>query len=208
MKRHSATVPIDTIESLIRTVRGQKVILDADLARIYGVETKTFNRAFKRNADRFPSDFVFQLRSREMVNLRYQFGTSSSGYGGRRYLPYAFTENGAIMSANILNSPRAVRMSVFVVRAFVKMREMLGANRELADQLKELERKLTSRLDIHETAIVDVLRRIMRLLEPPPESQSSESSRKEIGFHIKEDSVPYRIRTKPRRPGHENNFAR
>src|SRR5262245_39856755 len=157
---------VGNIELLIRTIRGQKVILDADLARIYGVETKAFNRAFKRNADRFPSDFAFQLTRPETDNLRYQFGTSSFGYGGRRYLPYAFTENGAIMSANILNTPQAVRMSVFVVRAFVKMREMLTANRELAKQLKELETKLTARLDLHEAAIVDVLQRIMRLLEP------------------------------------------
>ncbi|MCI0365752.1 MAG: hypothetical protein L0219_17985 [Phycisphaerales bacterium] len=98
------------------------------------------------------------------------------------------------MSANILNSPRAVRMSVFVVRAFVKMREMLGATGELARQLKDLEAELKGRLDVHEAAIVDVLQRIMRLLEPPPEQQSPEPARKEIGFHIKEDAVPYRIR--------------
>jgi len=101
------------------------VILDADLARIYGVETRAFNRAVRRNTDRFPRDFIFQLTREEFDNLKYQFGTSSFLHGGRRKLPLAFTENGAVMSANILNSPKAVRMSVFVVRAFVKMRGIL-----------------------------------------------------------------------------------
>lgn len=168
MKREMEVVAADQIESLIRTIRGQKVILDADLARLYGVETRAFNRAVKRNADRFPADFVFQLTREEMDNLRCQFGTSSLGYGGRRYLPYAFTENGAVMSANVLNSPQAVRTSVFVVRAFVKMRELLGSTGELARQLKALEAKLTARLDVHETAIVEVLQRIMDILNPPP----------------------------------------
>jgi len=108
-----------------------------------------------------------------------------------KYLPYAFTENGAIMAANVLNSAQAVRMSVFVVRAFVKMRELLSATGDLARQLKELEAKLTSRLDVHETAIVEVLQRIMDILKPPPEPL--EPDHKEIGFHIKEDALPYRI---------------
>jgi len=105
----------DDISSLIRTIRGQKVILDFDLARIYGVPTKALNRAVKRNLERFPDDFIFQLTLEELANLKYQIGTSSS-HGGKRKLPYAFTENGAIMAANVLNSPAAVRMSVFVVR--------------------------------------------------------------------------------------------
>ena len=107
--------------------RGEKVILDADLARIYGVETKAFNRAVKRNADRFPPDFVFQLSRKEFNSLRFQFGTLKTGRGQhRKYLPYAFTEHGAIMTANVLNSPQAVQMSVYVVRAFLKMRSVLS----------------------------------------------------------------------------------
>ena len=154
---------ISTITSVIRTIRGQKVILDSDLASIYGVPTKALNRAVKRNLERFPDDFIFQLKWEELENLKYQFGTSSF-HGGKRKLPYAFTENGAIMAANVLNSPEAVRMSVFVVRAFVQMRDLLGGTKELARQLADLEKKLTARLDVHESVIVDVLRRVMEIL--------------------------------------------
>jgi len=122
-----------------------------------------------------------------MVGLeanRSQTATGSHKHRDPRFLPYAFTENGAIMAANVLNSPQAVRMSVFVVRAFVKMRELLGGTRELARQLRELEAKLTARLDGHEAAIVDVLQRLMRLLEPPPDP---EPPRRRIGFHIRPD---------------------
>ena len=117
---------VDDIGSVIRTIRGQKVILDSDLARIFGVPTFRFNEAVKRNRDSFPDDFLFQLTREEQSNLISQFAISSS-HGGRRKLPYAFTENGAIMAANVLNSPEAVRMSVFVVRAFIKkIREHRG----------------------------------------------------------------------------------
>jgi hypothetical protein len=116
MKSNASVQNAPGIESLIRTIRGQKVILDADLARVYGVPTRAFNRAVKRNSDRFPADFMFRLARGEFDDLKYQFGTSSSGHGGRRKLPWAFTENGAIMAASVLNSPQAVRMSVYVVR--------------------------------------------------------------------------------------------
>jgi hypothetical protein len=129
---------VEDIGSLIRTIRGQKVILDSDLARIYGVPTKRLNEQVGRNAKRFPHDFLFQLTAEEAEILKSQFATSSS-HGGRRKLPYAFTENGAIMAANVLNSPEAVRMSVFVVRAFIKMRDLLGGTKELARQLADLE---------------------------------------------------------------------
>jgi hypothetical protein len=168
------------IASEIRAVRGQRILLDADLAKIYGVPTKVFNKAVKRNAKRFPADFMFQLSQEEFKNLRFQIGTSSS-HGGRRFLPYAFTENGAIMAANVLKSPEAVRMSVFVVRAFVKMRELLGGTKELARQLADLEKKLTARLDVHESVIVDVLRRMMDILDPPP---LPEPPKRQIGFHV------------------------
>ncbi len=170
---------IEVITPAIRTIRGQKVILDSDLAGIYDAPTKAFNRAVKRNAQRFPDDFIFQLTRKEFESLRCQIGTSNKR-GGRRFLPYAFTEQGAIMAANVLNSPEAVRMSVFVVRAFIKMRELLGGTKELAKQLAALEKKLTARLDGHEVAIVEVLRRIMDILDPPP---LLEPPKREIGFH-------------------------
>lgn len=180
MKKPAPIAPTDSVESRIITLRGHKVILDSDLAALYGVETKTLNRAVKRNGKRFPHDFCFQLNRQEVVNLRCQIGTSSSRYGGTRYLPYAFTENGAVMAANVLNSEQAVRMSVFVVRAFIQMRELLNGSKELAAELRKLEAKLTDRLDVHEMAIVDVLRRIMRLLDPPPSPPVPEKS---MGFH-------------------------
>jgi len=173
---------VDNIGSQIRTIRGQKIILDSDLANVYGVPTKRLNEQVRRNAKRFPSDFLFQLTSAEADNLKSQFATSSS-HGGRRKLPYAFTENGAIMVANVLNSPEAVRMSVFVVRAFVQMRDLLGGTKELARQLADLEKKLTARLDVHESVIVDVLRRVMEILDPPP--PPPEPPRRRIGFHVK-----------------------
>jgi len=197
------TASSERIESFIHTVRGQKVILDSDLAAVYGVPAKRLNEQVKRNAKRFPSDFMFQLTSQEFDSLRSQIATLKKGRGEhRKYLPYAFTENGAIMTANVLNSPQAVRMSVFVVRAFVKMRELLNATGELAEQLKVLEAKLTSRLDIHETAIVQVLQRIMDILNPPPEPPEVH---KEIGFHIKEDRVTYRIKRTNHRPSRVMN---
>jgi len=188
MKTQTAIQPAFDIESAILTVRGEKVLLDSDLARIYSVPTFRFNEAVKRNADRFPDDFRFQLTKdewRAVQGLRSQIAILKTGRGQhRKFLPYAFTEQGAIMAANVLNSPRAVQMSVFVVRAFLKMRELLGGTKELARQLRALEAKLTARLDGHETAIVDVLQRIMRLLDPPP---APEPPRRQIGFHARPD---------------------
>lgn len=181
MNAKTNLVPVDNIGSLIITVRDLKVILDSDLARVCGVPTKRLNEQVSRNARRFPADFMFQLTAQEATALRSQFATSNEGRGGRRSLPYAFTENGAIMAANVLNNPSAVRMSVYVVRAFVKMRELLTGTKELARQLTALEEKLTARLDVHESAIVGVLRRIMRILDPPP--PPPEPPRPKIGFH-------------------------
>jgi hypothetical protein len=180
---------LEEISSVIRTIRGQKVILDSDLARIYGVTTKALNQAVKRNKKRFPPDFLFQLTRGETDSLRSQIVTLKSGRGQhRKFLPYAFTENGAVMATNVLNSPAAARMSVFVVRAFVKMREFLGGTKELSRQLAELERKLTNRLDAHESAIVDVLRRVMDILDPPP--PPPEPTRRRIGFHVQPEDKP------------------
>jgi hypothetical protein len=137
MDKEIQYAPQRAIESSIIEIRGSKVILDTDLAAIYGVQTFRFNEAVKRNRDRFPSDFMFQLTKEEVTSLTSQNAMSKHGRGGRRTLPYAFTEHGAVMAANILKSPRAVQMSVFVVRAFVKMREMLIGQRDLAKKLAE-----------------------------------------------------------------------
>jgi len=153
------------------------------LAEIYDVQTKILNKAVGRNQTRFPADFLFQLTQDEYENLKFQIGTSSS-HGGRRKLPYAFTENGAIMAASVLNSPEAVRVSVFVVRAFVQMRDLLGSTKELAKQLAALEKKLTARFDGDESAIVQVLQRLMNILDPPPPPPEPETPKRRIGFHV------------------------
>src|SRR5687768_3450827 len=159
-------LPSEHIKGLIREIRGQKVIVDSDLAVLYGVTTKRLNEQFKRNRKRFPGDFAFQLTLKETDSLRSQIATSNQR-GGRRSLPYVFTEHGALQAANILNSARAVQMSVFVIRAFVKMRETLLATRDLSKKLAILEKQLTRRLDSHEAAIVHVLQDLMLILNPP-----------------------------------------
>ena len=196
-KKPKPPIPIEQIDEMICTIRGTRVMLDRDLAKIYGIPTKAFNQAVKRNRQRFPEDFMFRLtqkeakalralRSRTVTSfrptdpLRSQFVTSNQR-GGPRYLPYAFTEYGALMAANILNSARAVQMSIFVVRAFAKMREALRGTPELARKLAYLEKKLTARLDVHEAAIVQVLREAMQILNPPPEPEPP--ARRKIGFH-------------------------
>lgn len=187
MKEKKAISIIEPVEGLIRLLRGQRVILDADLARVYGVPTKRLNEAVNRNPERFPSDFAFILKPQEVASLRSQIATSK-GRGGRHYIPVAFTEYGAIMAANVLNSSRAVQMSVFVVRVprcGMKMREVLAQNRHLAEKLAELERRLTGRLDIHEKAIVHILDEIKKLMEPLP--PQPEPKRREIGFHVRDE---------------------
>jgi hypothetical protein len=141
----TAIIPMERVQSRILVIRGQKVILDSDLASLYGVSTTRLNEQVKRNKSRFPEDFVFQLNKEEFKNLMSQFAISRlSGWdwGGRRKLPYAFTEHGAIMAASVLNSTRAVQVSIFVVRAFVQLRLAVSTHRELADKLQQLEAKL------------------------------------------------------------------
>ncbi len=162
-------------------IRDQKVILDADLARIYGVTTARLNQQVRRNLNRFPKDFVFELNKMEFNRLMLQFATSKKGRGGRRKLPWAFTEHGAIMAATILNSERAVAMSVYVVRAFVKFRKLLEGNSDLAKKFAELERRLTERLDIHEKAILKLFAEIQEILNPPPPVEVEKHKRR-IGF--------------------------
>ena len=176
-RKPKSLIPIEQIDGMIRTIRGTRVLLDRDLAKIYGVPTFRFNEAIKRNRHRFPPDFMFQLTREEFDSLKSQIAMSkrenssqiamSSGkHRGAAYRPYAFTEHGALQAANVLRSRRAVQMSVFVIRAFVKMREALRGNPELARKLAALEKKLTARLDVHEAAIVQVLREVMQILNP------------------------------------------
>jgi hypothetical protein len=169
--------PAEPIFPRIFTVRESPVMLDSDLARLYGVKTKQFNRAIQRNAQRFPADFAFQLTRQKLTNLKCQIGTSSS-HGGSRYLPRVFTEHGAIMAATILNSERAVAMSVYVVRAFVKIRQELLTNATLEVRLQKIEKTLLS----HDSALREVIQKLRPLLLPPPDPPKPR-----IGFHRVED---------------------
>ena len=163
-------VPIEHIASKIYLIRFRKVMLDRDLAELYGVETKQLKRAVRRNISRFPKDFMFELTKEELENLRSQFGTSS--WGGARYKPMAFTEHGAIMAAGILNSPRAIDASINVVRAFVRLREMLSSHKDLAIKLSELENKMTE----HDEQFAIVFDAIKQLLA------TGENQKRKIGF--------------------------
>jgi hypothetical protein len=193
------------VEDRILTIRGQRVILAADLARISGVPTFRFNEAVKRNLDRFPEDFMFRLSKKEWMKLKSltpqnailkpgrdpaltsQIAMSKPGRGGRRTVPYAFTEHGALMAANLLKTPRAAEMSVYVIRAFVRMRGEIGRNQDLMRRMAEIEKTLIG----HDGALRDLYNKIRPLLTPPPDPP-----RPEIGFHIKEDASPYRISRK------------
>jgi hypothetical protein len=182
---------ISTVENAIHLVRGQRVMLDSDLAAIYRVTTKRLNERLKRNRARFPGDFAFQLTREEFTTLRSQIATSSlrsqvatSNKGGRRYAPWVFTEHGAIMLASVLNSDVAISASVRVVRAFVRLREIISANAELAAKFAQLER----RLDGHDEAIAQLFAAIRQLLAPAPEKK------REIGFHVRERQGRYRAK--------------
>jgi hypothetical protein len=175
---------VASIESAIYLLRGRRVMLDSDLAAIYGTSTMRLNEQFKRNRKRFPDDFALVLTREEFTNLISQDAISRS-HGGRRTLPIAFTEHGAIMLASVLNSEIAIQASIRVVRAFVRLREMVAANAQLASKLAELER----RLDSHDEAIVDLFATLKRLLEPPEPPK-----KREIGFHVREKAARYRVR--------------
>jgi hypothetical protein len=161
-RRISQVIPIEVVERLIFVTRGQKVMLDSDLARLYAVETGALNRAVKRNASRFPSDFMFQLTKAEAKNLRCQFGISNPG--GRRYLPYVFSEHGVAMLSSVLNSERAVQVNIAVIRTFVRLRQLLKTNRHLALKLAVLERKFSG----HDEAIQNLFEAIRAMLADPP----------------------------------------
>jgi hypothetical protein len=190
-----STAPINPVEPLsigeiaqrIQLIRGQRVLLDTDLAGFYGETTKRLNQQVNRNRERFPEDFMFQLSDEEFANLRLQFATSSAtgakgrmgaGHGGRRYAPLAFTEHGAIMASMVLNSPRATALSVYVVRAFVELRGVLSTNKELATKLHALERKV----GVHERNIAELADSMASLLSTPPPPP-----KRPIGFVLPED---------------------
>ena len=170
----TAIILAKRVSSKILVLRNQKVILDTDLAELYGVPVKHLNQQVKRNGHRFPSDFLFTLTKAESESLRSQFVTSNGRRGGRRYLPYAFTEHGAIMAATVLNSKRAIDMSIFVVRAFVGMRQALAVNRHVVSKLSELE----ARLDSHDAEIQDLVEAIRELMAPLP------ANNRRIGFQV------------------------
>jgi len=197
-------IPLQQIAKAIHWVRGEKVLLDFDLATLYGIPTKTLNQAVKRNATRFPEDFMFQLSAEETRFLRSQFVTaksqaadnqwilpnwsqfvtSSRKHRGRRYRPYAFTEQGVAMLSSVLNSERAVKVNIAIMRAFVKLRQTLETNRELARKFSELEKRVGK----HDEEIDAILEAIRQLMAPP------EKARREIGFHIREKAPRYRTR--------------
>ena len=166
----------NTIKNRIYIIRGKKVMLDSDLADLYGIKTKEFNRIVKRNLLRFPLDFMFNLTDEEYENLRFQIGTSKTGRGGRRYLPYVFTEHGIAMLSSVLNSEIAVQMNIFIIRAFIKMRENLDNYKELSIKIKELEKNQNIDHDLLKR-INEIVRHI--LIKPI-------KSKDKIGFNISE----------------------
>ncbi len=185
MANETACTPLRRSEDLIVLVRGQRVMLDSDLAKIYGVSTMRLNEQFRRNRDRFPAAFAFQLTGEEFACLISHFAISKKGRGGRRKLPWVFTGHGALQLSNVLKSETAIEASVRVVQVFVSMREQLVAHKELAGRLAESEGRVAG----HDEAIQDLFEAIRRLIEPPlPEN------RKQIGF-MRESAPPYRVRT-------------
>ena len=181
-------VPFAAIESRIHLIRGSKVMLDADLAELYGVTTGNLNKALQRNRERFPGDFIFQLAPGEFENLIFQSGISSR-HGGRRHMPYAFTQEGIAMLSSVLRSPRAVAVNIEIMRAFIRMRGMLVSVDELARKLEALERKALA----HDKDLEEVFEALRELMTPP------EPPRREIGFHARpEDKGPAAKRGKIR----------
>lgn len=177
MSKHIVSViPNSHVFSKIHFIRGKRVMFDSDLAELYGVLTKNLNKAVQRNSDRFPEDFMFQLTPAEAKSLRFQFGTSKKGRGGRRYLPYAFTQEGVAMLSGVLNSSRAIQANILIMRAFIKLREMVATNELIRQKIEELERKYEK----HDKQFKVVFEAIRELLELPKTPK-----KKPIGFHVK-----------------------
>ena len=171
MSEKKERLTVEPLEPLIHSIRGQRVILDADLAQIYGVTTKVLNQAVKRNNQRFPEDFAFQLIAAE--DNRSQIVTGSQKHRDPRFRPWVYTEHGALMAANVLRSRRAVQMSVYVIRAFVRLREQIGANQAILKRLAEIDKTLLQ----HDSALRDIYQKLRPLLQPPPDPP-----RRRIGF--------------------------
>jgi len=184
--KDKTTTALD-IEHAILLIRGQRVMLDRDLAAMYGVTTGNLNKAVQRNIRRFPSDFMFQLTTDEAETVRFQIGILQKG-SHFKYLPYVFTQEGVAMLSGVLNSPRAEQVNIAIMRAFVRLRETLSLHKELAQKLAELERKIEN----HNEHIQTLFEAIHQLMEPP------EEPRREIGFHVKENSPPYRANARRR----------
>jgi len=172
-------IPLERIESVIYVIRGQKIILDQDLAALYGAETKQLNRAVSRNKERFPEAFAFQLTNEEWNSLRCQIGTSNAGRGGRRYLPFVFTEHGVVMAANILKSKRAIWVSIEIARAFIRMRQIMTSHREMGKELVELKSFLLK----HSNQTNREFKRIWNAIEKLAEPHNGKEQRK-IGFDV------------------------
>lgn len=173
----SAVIPAERIESRIFLIRGEKVILDSDLAELYGVEAKVLNQAVRRNHERFPEDFMFQLTHEEFASLRSQIVTSNSSRGGRRYAPLVFTEQGVAMLSGLLNSERAIAVNITIMRTFVRLRQLIATHADLARKLAQLE----SRYDEQFKAVFDAIRELMSPAEP--------RRKREMGFHTGIDSL-------------------
>lgn len=168
----SVLIPSEVVESKIYFIRGKKVMVDRDLAELYGVPTKSLNLAVKRNFERFPVDFMFQLNSQESEVLRFQFETSKKGSGGRRYLPYVFTQEGIAMLSGVLHSPRAIQVNIAIMRAFVKLREMIASHKDFAQKLEQLEKKYDAQFRV----VFDAIRQLMKEEAKP---------KRGIGFHVR-----------------------
>jgi hypothetical protein len=181
-------IPSESIEQHIYFIRGMRVILDSDLSALYGVKTKVLNQAVKRNKNRFPADFAFQLRQEDLAAINKQGGMRSqivtASKRNIRFLPFVFTEHGALMASNVLKSSRALSMSIYVVRAFVRLRDTLALHKDLAQKLAELERKVQS----HDEELQAIVHALQQLMEPP------EKPKREIGFRVKEPTTKYGVK--------------
>jgi hypothetical protein len=175
-KKIRELVPENKILKIILVIRGEKVILDSDLAALYGVETRRLNEQVRRNIDKFPKDFMFQLTQKEFANLKSQIATSSLGWGGRRKAPLVFTEHGALQAANVLKSAQANKMSVYIVRTFVRLREMVLTNEKLARKVDQLENRVSD----HDEILIELVQEIRKLIEAPKPKGNKQS----IGFII------------------------
>jgi len=176
-------IPVQQVAQAIRFVRGERILLDFDPAQLYGVTTGNLNKAVRRNRERFPTDFMFQLTAEETKSLIFQFGISK-GRGGRRHFSHVFTEQGVAMLSSVLNSQRAVKVNIAIMRAFVKLRQILTTSRDLARKFSELERRVGK----HDAEIAAIIEAIRQLMAPP------EKPRREIGFHVREKTPRYRVR--------------